>query len=100
MLSLSEEEHGRRLDWIPRARIGDVWDLEPVEIDPRRFRVRVLAGDVERRLFEVEGTSIIYPAEAMAEDFPGGLHAGSVVTVAQYGPGFGWGVEAQAPLMF
>ena len=87
------------MDWLPRARVGDVWDLEPAEVDPRRFRVRVLDGEVERRVFEVEGTSVVYPAEDMAEDFPGGLDAGSMVSVAQYGPGFGWGVEAQTPLI-
>lgn len=99
MLRLSEQEGGRRLDWTPRVRVGDVWDLEPVEIDPRRFRVRVLDGEVERRAFEVEGTWVVYPAEALAEDFPGGPDANAVVAVAQYGPGFGWGVEAQASLI-
>ena len=43
----------------PSVRIGDVWDLEPAEIDPQRFRVRILDGEVERRAFEVEETLIL-----------------------------------------
>jgi hypothetical protein len=94
-----EESGGRRLFWTPRVRVNDVWDLEPVEVDPRRFSVRILYGAEQRRVFEVEETSILYTAEDLAEDFPGGGGPDAVVTVAQYGPGFGWGVEAQAPLI-
>lgn len=99
VLTVTEEDGGRRLDWIPRVRSGDVWDLEPVEVDPRRFRFRVLDGGVERRVFEVEGLSGLYSAADMAEDFPGGIGSDAVVAVAQYGPAFGWGVEAQASLI-
>jgi len=94
-----EEGGGRRLLWEPRVRIGDVWDQEPAEVDPRRFRVRILDGGLQRRMFEVEETSFLYAVEDMAEDFPGGGGPDAVVAVAQYGPGFGWGVEAQAPLI-
>ncbi len=98
-LRVVEEGGGRRLSWAPRARIGDVWDQEPAEVDPRRFRVRILDGGLQRRTFEVEETSFLYAVEDMAEDFPGGGGPDAVVAVAQYGPGFGWGVEAQAPLI-
>lgn len=99
VLTVTEEGGGRRLGWTPRVRIGDVWDLEPAEVDPRRFRVRVLDGGVERRVFEVEGLSVLYAEEDLAEDFPGGVGPDAVVAVAQYGPAFGWGVEAQAALI-
>ena len=99
VLHLVEESGGRRLRWTPRVRIGDVWDLEPVDVDPHRFRVRVLDGALERRVFEAEGTSLLYSADDLAEDFPGGVGPGAMIAVAQYGPGFGWGVEAQAPLI-
>lgn len=99
VLTAEEEEGGRRLAWIPRVRIGDVWDLEPAEVDPRRFRVRVLDGGFERRMFEVEGLSALYAAEDIAEDFPGGVGPDAVVAVAQYGASFGWGVEAHAGLI-
>ena len=99
VLRVVEEGGGRRLVWTPRVRIGDVWDQEPAEVDPRRFRVRILDGGVQRRAFEVAETSFLYAVEDMAEDFPGGGGPESVVAVAQYGPGFGWGVEAQAPLI-
>ena len=99
-LTVREEGGGRRLTWIPRVRIGgDVWDIEPAEVDPRRFRVRILAGGVQRRAFEVEETSILYAADDLIEDFPGGGLTDAVVALAQYGPGFGWGVEAQASLI-
>ena len=99
VLRVVEEGGGRRLSWAPRVRIGDVWDQEPAEVDPRRFRVRILDGGLPRRTFEVEETSFLYAVEDMAEDFPGGGGPDAVVAVAQYGPGFGWGVEAQAPLI-
>ena len=99
ILTVEDEGGGRRLAWTPRVRVGDVWDLEPVEVDPRRFRVRLLEGGVERRAFEVEAMSALCGAEDLAEDFPEGIGAAAMVAVAQYGPGFGWGVEAQAPLI-
>lgn len=99
VLTVEAEDGGRRLAWTPRVRIGDVWDLEPAEVDPRRFRVRVLDGGVERRVFEVEGLSALYAEEDLAEDFPGGVGPDAVVAVAQYGASFGWGVEAHDALI-
>ncbi len=50
------ERDGVATSWVPRATGHDItWDLEPVERHPRRFRVRVVDGDVERRVVEVEG---------------------------------------------
>ncbi len=98
-LRVATEADGLRIAWVPRVRIGgDVWDLEPVEIDPRRFRLRILDSEHERRVVEVETTSVLLAAEALAEDFPGGIMSGAAVAVAQYGPGFGWGVETRASL--
>jgi hypothetical protein len=87
------------LSWTPRVRVGgDRWDLEPVEVDPMRFRLRVLDGGLERRVMQVEGLSAIYPAAAVAEDFPGRLGSAARVAVAQYGNDWGWGAEASVPL--
>ena len=99
VLNIVEESGGRRLRWTPRVRIGDVWDLEPVDVDPHLFRVRILDGALERRVFEAEGTSSLYSGDDLAADFPGGVGPDALIAVAQYGPGFGWGVEAQAPLI-
>ena len=74
-------------------------NLEPAEVDPRRFRVRVMDGEIERRVFQVEAVSVAYTAEDLTEDFPDGPGPEAVVAVAQYGPGFGWGAEAQASLI-
>ncbi|MBN9479903.1 MAG: hypothetical protein J0I52_06680, partial [Bordetella sp.] len=98
-LTATEEDGGRRLRWLPRARIGgDGWDGEPAEVDPRRFRVRVLDGDVVRRVWEVEGLAAVYGAAEIVADFPGGVGPGARVAVAQWGEGFGWGAEAVAGL--
>lgn len=94
------DEAGLTLSWTPRARIGgDVWGLEPEASDPMRFRVRVLDGAVERRVFEVEGTTATYAASDLAADFPGGPGADAAIRVAQYGTAFGWGAEASTPLI-
>lgn len=74
---------------------GDGWEGEPVEVDPRRFRVRVLDGDVERRVWEVEGLEAVYGAAEAGVDFPGGV-SGARIAVAQWGDGFCWGAEAVA----
>jgi hypothetical protein len=85
--------------WTPRVRIGgDRWDLEPLEVDPRRFRLRVADGGLERRVMEVDGVSAVYGAAAIAEDFPGGIGPGATVAVAQYGNDWGWGEEAVVSL--
>lgn len=46
-LRATPEDSGWRLSWTPRVRLGGGGlDSEPVEVDPRRFRVRVLDGAV------------------------------------------------------
>ncbi|MEN5228927.1 baseplate multidomain protein megatron [Brevundimonas naejangsanensis] len=93
------EGGGWRLSWTPRVRLGgDGWDSEPVEVDPRRFRVRVLDGAVVRRVWEVEGLEASYGAAEVAVDFPGGPGASAQVAVAQWGQGYGWGAEATVRL--
>src|SRR5690606_5595027 len=96
-LRVAVEEGGRRLTWVARVRTGgDRWDQEPAEVDPRRFRVRVLDDGVEKRVWEVEGMETVYAAGQMAADFPGGVGGGARVAVAQWGDGYGWGAEAVA----
>lgn len=90
---------GFDLGWIPRSRLdGDRWDGEPASADPMRFRVRILAGTTMLRTFEVDGPSGLYSAEDAAADFPGGSGPDAAVAVAQWGEGYGWGVEAKASL--
>ena len=99
-LRLTTEESGRRLTWIPRVRVnGGRWDMEPTEVDPRRFRVRVMDDGVEKRVWEVEEAQATYPAAQLAADFPGGLGEGARIGVAQWGEGYGWGAEAVARLI-
>ncbi|PRA29950.1 MULTISPECIES: glycoside hydrolase/phage tail family protein [unclassified Brevundimonas] len=89
------EGGGRRLSWTPRVRVnGEGWEAEPVEVDPRRFRVRVLDGAVEKRVWEVAGLETVYPAAQRAADWPGGSGESARVAVAQWGEGYGWGAEA------
>ena len=87
-----------RIRWIPRARrFGDSWDGEPPESDAPRFRVRVLAGDTVVRTVETTAATWLYGAELMASDLPEGP-ALAEIAVAQWGEGWGWGVEARRPL--
>ncbi len=86
---------GFDLGWIPRSRIdGDRWDGESAASGTMRFRVRVLDGAAAVRVFEVETATATYAAADLAEDFPGGLDGNSRVAVAQWGEGYGWGMEA------
>ncbi len=86
---------GIDLDWIARSRIdGDRWDGEAVAPASIRFRVRVLDGDEAVRVFEIETATATCAAADLADDFPGGLAADSRVAVAQWGDGYGWGMEA------
>jgi hypothetical protein len=90
---------GLGLGWIVRSRIdGDRWDGEAAASDPLRFRVRVLDGGVETRVFEVEGSGAVYAAGDLDADFPGGPGAGVRIAVAQWGEGYGWGTEASVAL--
>ena len=61
--------------------------------------MRVLDGDVERRVWEVEGLAVVYGAVEVAADFPGGVGSIAKVAVAQWGDGYGWGAEAMVPLV-
>ena len=91
---------GRLISWTPRVRVhGEGWDVEQAEVDPRRFRVRVLDGAVEKRAWEVEGLEAVYSVAQMAADWPGGVGEGARVAVAQWGDGYGWGTEAVARLV-
>lgn len=94
-LRVEAEEGGLKLSWLPRVRTGgNRGDIEPREVDPRRFRVRILDGAVERRVFEVAELSTLYRREDLAADFPGGPGEGAILAVAQYGEDWGWGREA------
>lgn len=98
-LKVSDEAGGLTLTWIPRVRIGgDVWDLEPAPVDPSRFRVQVMEGETERRVIETSGPSFLYSTAEIDADFPGGPGPDVWLAVAQYGAGFGWGVEATTSL--
>lgn len=99
-LRVRAEGAGLRIGWTPRVRSGgDRWDGEPVEVDPRRFRLRALDGTVERRVWQVEGVEALYPADWLATDFPAGPGATARVAVAQWGEGYGWGAEALVSLL-
>jgi hypothetical protein len=86
-----------------RSRIdGDRCDGEAAGADPLRFlvrvRVRVLAGEAERREAVVEGEGWTYAAGELATDFPGGVGAEATLAVAQWGEEYGWGEEARVAL--
>lgn len=66
--------------------------------EARRGRVRILDGEAVVRTLEVEDETALYAAADVAADWPGGLGEEAVVAVAQWGAGFGWGVEATARL--
>ncbi|MFN3668401.1 MAG: glycoside hydrolase/phage tail family protein [Brevundimonas sp.] len=90
---------GFDLDWIERSRLdGDRWDGEAAAGPAPQFRLRVLGGGVEVRVFEVEGTSATYAAVDVAADFPFGIVSDARVMTAQWGEGYGWGMEASLPL--
>lgn len=97
-LAARAEEGGLGLSWIARTRTGgDSWDGEAEPVDPLRFRVRILDGDVERRAIEVTGTEWLYSDADRVADFPGGCEAVrfAVSQVSIHGI---WGPEAVAPL--
>jgi hypothetical protein len=98
-LRVAETAEGRVIDWVPRVRRGgDVWDLEPVSVDPARYRLRVVTDGAERRVFETDTTTLLYAAADVAQDFPDGPDPGTTIHVAQFGSGFGWGAETQTRL--
>ncbi|WP_236547502.1 glycoside hydrolase TIM-barrel-like domain-containing protein [Brevundimonas sp. G8] len=99
-LAVAADEDGLTIRWTPRVRLfGDGWDGEPAAVDPMRFRLRVLDGGVLVRTMELEGSSASYDAADLAVDFPEGVKAGARIAVAQWGEGFGWGVEAEIGLI-
>lgn len=99
-LAVAADGDGLTVRWTSRVRLfGDGWDGEPAAVDPVRFRVRVLDGVVVVRTMEVEGLSAFYPAAALAADFPDGVTATARIAVAQWGEGFGWGVEGEIGLI-
>src|SRR5690606_15813526 len=59
-LRIIREPSGRRIQWIARTRLADVWEGEPVASDPHLFRVSVLDGAETLRIWEVEATEILY----------------------------------------
>lgn len=92
------QDGGVELAWVPRSRIdGDRWEGVMESSDTMRFRIRVFDGDLEVRVIETETTAVTYPANAVASDLPDGL-ANASVAVAQWGSGYGWGVETHASL--
>ncbi|MDP2764430.1 MAG: hypothetical protein Q8O54_06300, partial [Brevundimonas sp.] len=91
---------GFDLDWIVRSRIdGDRWDGQGIAPAPSRFRIRVLEGAEEKRTFEVEATTAIYAPTEFTADFPDGSSIDSRVAVAQWGEGYGWGLETSVALV-
>lgn len=89
---------GLEVCWTPRRRLyGDGWDTDRDVEAGLRFRVAFLEGDVERRVFDVEGTSLAYDNEDSAVDLPDGLSAASV-EVSAWGAGWGWGPPARLSL--
>jgi len=99
-LAVFADGEGLTIRWTPRVRMfGDGWDGEPAAMDPMRFRLRVLDGAALVRTMEVEGLSASYDAEDMAVNFPDGVTAAARIAVAQWGEGFGWGVEAEIGLI-
>jgi len=89
---------GLDLAWLARSRLdGDRWEGAVRLVDPPRYRVRILSSGVQVRSFEAEGDGAVYAAAEIATDFPDGL-LGTEAAVAQWGEGFGWGVEARTAL--
>ncbi len=95
-LTVETLAEGLAIRWTPRVRLwGDGWDGEPAAVDPMRFRLRILHGNVAVRTMEVEGVSAFYSAANLASDFPDGVTQTVRIAVAQWGEGFGWGSEAE-----
>ena len=98
-LRVESGDDGLHVAWTARVRTGgDSWEREAAAVDAARWRLRVLDGGDVVRTFEVEGETALYAAADVATDWPGGLSGDATVAVAQWGPGFGWGVEAMARL--
>jgi hypothetical protein len=89
---------GRSLGWIARSRLdGDRWEGPEASADPLRFQVRWLHREVEVGAAEVEATALVVGGTALAALFPDGLEEARAA-VAQWGDGWGWGLETTIPL--
>ncbi len=98
-LAIAAGGGGLTVRWTPRVRLyGDSWDGEPTPVEPMRFRIRVVDGEAVMRTMEAEETMFAYSAADLASDFPAGAPASARIAVAQWGEGFGWGVEAEIRL--
>lgn len=92
-------EDGLSFSWIGRTRTGgDSWERDAVQVDGQRWRLRVLDGEIEVRVFEADAQTALYATVDIVSDWPGGMSESARIAVAQWSPGFGWGVEATAPL--
>jgi hypothetical protein len=87
---------GLRLSWVRRARIdGDEWEGEPPLSEEREgYRLEVLDGEAVVRVWETAGPVAVYPAGALAGDFPDGPPNPLRVRVRQWSGVFGWGAPA------
>ena len=95
----ARSDGGFDLGWVTRSRVdGDRWDGEAASADSMRFRVRVLAGAEVVRTLEVDRQAVLYPAGDAEADFSGGPGPDAILAVAQWGEGYGWGVEARVRL--
>lgn len=92
------QDGGLDLTWVARSRLdGDRWDGEPAASDPSRFRIRLLDTGAAVRTFTIDVAFAGLSAASLAEDFPDGLTEAEAA-VAQWGEGYGWGVEARVSL--
>jgi hypothetical protein len=90
---------GFDLFWAPRSRIdGDRWEGEIRLVDPPRYRITILKAGSAVRSFEAGAEAATYAGPDAVSDFPEEFEDGEW-TVAQWGEGYGWGVEARARLI-
>jgi hypothetical protein len=90
---------GFDLAWLSRSRLdGDRWEGEVRPADPPRFRVTILTAGVVIRTFEVATEAATYAASDAAIDFPEGFEQAEAA-VAQWGDGYGWGIESRASVI-
>jgi hypothetical protein len=89
---------GFELSWTARSRLdGDRWEGDIRLADPPTYRVTVLEAGAVVRSFEVGTGAATYAGADAGADFPHGFK-NAEVTVAQWGDGYGWGIEARTRL--
>ncbi|HZW15980.1 MAG TPA: phage tail protein, partial [Brevundimonas sp.] len=94
----TRDDGGVDLSWVARSRLdGDRWEGEPAASDPLRFRIRLLDAGTPVRTIEVHTATATCSAASLGLDFPDGLDDAEAA-VAQWGEGYGWGVEARVGL--